>query len=92
MANASFWLGTAQASEFHALNVFTYQLSGRGRECAVLKAEDLDMVKIDEELLSYHVMSVSIQRDKEGGFPPFFDRSLNLKPSNAIMTTSRVPK
>ena len=39
MANGCFWLGTAEAAEFHGLNTSVYHLCGRGREVSTLKPE-----------------------------------------------------
>jgi len=66
MADACFWLGTAEASEFHGLNVSAYHLIGRGREVSTLKPEDLSLVRVNEELHNHHVISVTLQRDKDG--------------------------
>ena len=66
MANASFWLGTAEAAEFHGLNFSVYHLCGRGREVSTLKPEDLSVVRVNEDLHSYHVISTTLQRDKDG--------------------------
>jgi len=66
MANACFWLGTAEAAEFHGLNVSLYHLIGRGREVSTLKPEDLSVTSANEDHLNHQVISVSIQRDKDG--------------------------
>lgn len=65
MANACFWLGTAEAAEFHGLNVFLYHLIGRGREVSTLKPEDISITNA-EDPIHHHVISVTIQRDKDG--------------------------
>lgn len=66
MANACFWLGTADAAEFHGLNTSTFHLCGRGGEVSTLKPEDLSVSYIEDMSLAYYVISVSIQRDKDG--------------------------
>jgi hypothetical protein len=73
MARACFWLGNADSAEFHALNVMTFHLIGRGREVAVLTPDDLTAVRIDNDLANHYLISVSLQRDKEG---PFQDLTL----------------
>ena len=66
MANACFWLGTIDAAEFHGLNVSVFHLCGRGREVSALKPEDLSMVYVGEGLQNFDVLSVSLQRNKDG--------------------------
>lgn len=75
MGSACFWLATSDAAEFHCLNVLTYHLCGRGRECSVLKPEDIYISLIDEDVHSYRVLSVNIQCDKGGP-----EQDLNLYP------------
>jgi len=66
MANACFWLGTAEAAEFHGLNVSVCHLCGRGREVSTLKPEDLGAICMNEDLHSCNVTSTTLQHDKAG--------------------------
>jgi len=73
MANACFWLGTAEAAEFHRLDVSVCHLCGGGREVSALKPEDLSVVCVNEDLHSHHAISVTLQRNKDG---PLLELSL----------------
>jgi hypothetical protein len=66
MANACFWLGTIDAAEFHGINVSVFHLCGRGLEVSALKPEDLSVVYVSKGLQNFDVLSVSLQRDKDG--------------------------
>ena len=66
MANACFWLGTIDAAEFHGLNVSVFHLCGRGREVSILKPVDVSVVYVSEGLQNFDLLSVSLQRDKDG--------------------------
>jgi len=59
------WLGTAEAAEFHGLNVSAYHLIGRGCKVSTLKPEDLNAVSANKDLQNHHLVSVTIQRDKD---------------------------
>jgi hypothetical protein len=65
MACACFWLGNVDFAEFHAVNVMTFHLAGRGHEVAVLAPDYLSAIRIDE-LENHYALSVSLQRDKDG--------------------------
>lgn len=75
MGKACFWLGTVDSAEFHGLNVWIYHLLGRGRDVAILKPEDVSVVCVDEDVHSYRLLEVSLQRDKDGPL-----QELNLYP------------
>jgi len=65
MANVCFWLGAAEAAEFHGLNVSVCHPRGRGREVSTLKPEDLSVIHLDEDLHSCNAISTTLQHDKD---------------------------
>ena len=75
IANACILLGTAESAEFYGLNVFAFHLCGRGREVSTLKPEDLGLSRVHENFQRFQVISVEIQRDKEGK-----EQDLNIYP------------
>ncbi len=80
MAKACFWLATAEAAEFHALNIVSFHLIGRGREVSVLTPDDLSPVQVDEEIEDHYAISVCLQRDKGKGSTPDSPQELTLYP------------
>lgn len=66
IGQASFWLGSSDAAEFHGLNVMAFHLVGRGREVSTLVPEDLSTVRATPSLENHHNVSVELQNDKDG--------------------------
>jgi hypothetical protein len=75
MARTCFWFGNVDSAEFHALNVMTFHLIGRGCKVAILTPDDLTAIRVNHELENHYAISVSLQRNKDG---PLQDLTLFL--------------
>jgi hypothetical protein len=65
IATACVWIGSPEFAEFwHFLNA-THHCSGRGTESALVKAEGVKAVDVNEALYSYETLAVDIQRQKK---------------------------
>lgn len=66
MATACIWMGKPEFAEFWHLCTTSYHCSGRASEVSLIKADDVSTTEINELVYRYNVLSVAVQRQKDG--------------------------
>ena len=67
IGTACIWIGDSRAAQFFALENAKYFTAGRCREVSLLEVKDISIKKIDENGKNFRILTMKIERDKQGG-------------------------